>query len=585
MAKKMFKFKMDTLIPTIIFFILIFIIVSLLFKKIYTEAFQTRTPIYERLTDVYMPYEYIAPPYNSALYPSAPTTFATSVSVDINSAKFKHTIQHKFISFSFETPQGHMFLADKYGNRRTSFTNLMNTFRTINNSSVGPLIRLGAGQGHVRYYPSDPVYKKYLDTYKYINDFKGSLSFQLPLAQQSPIDPTKDTFSLPNSNDLVYSSNVVNYLKNNLGFSTLIVQLGNEPDYIMFAKDHKYGKPIYENSNLAYSNYITRMNAYVNLLNPMVGSNIIIGSFASPNQATSWGAQFITNNLASFSNKVKYISTHHYAGCDCDRERKFKDGYKPVSGVTPQILLDKPYNVNLSLVPIADRLKMDYFIGETNSICCSGQFGVSDTFASALWVIDYTLYAKYNNVKRIIFHNHIIPNGVYTIVSYPDTYRNVTSEIVNVKPISHGILLLYYITRNKGNLYRIEDPNKFNTLRKWIIKSSTEWNIVFLHMKSTAENIRVELNKLTNNNKSAKLYRLVCQTDISAKNGISFAGLTFEGTTDGNLKNCRTNATVPFSSLNSYLNNSSNYETVNLINNKYTFIVGKTSAVVLTIPL
>jgi hypothetical protein len=104
-------------------------------------------------------------------------------------------------------------------------------------------------------------------------------------------------------------------------------------------------------------------------------------------------------------------------------------------------------------------------------------------------------------------------------------------------------------------------------------------------MKSSEGNIRVELNKLTNNNNSAKLYRLVCQTDISAKNGISFAGLTFEGTTDGNLKNCRTNATVPFSSLNSYLNNSSNYETVNLINNKYTFIVGKTSAVVLTIPL
>ena len=570
----------------IVIILFITILLSLLFILINNkDSFQTRTPIYSKLTDIYMPYEYIAPSYNSSQYPSSPTNFVTSLTIDINSAAFQKTIHDKFISFSFETPQGHMFLSDIYGNRRTSFTNLMNTFRTMNSSSVGPHIRLGAGQGHVRYYPSDPVYKKYLDTYKYINDFNGSLSFQLPLAQQSPIDPTKDTFSLPNSNDLVYSSNVVKYLKNTLGFSTLIVQLGNEPDYIMFAKDHKYGKPIYENSNLAYSNYITRMNAYVNLLNPIVGSNIIIGSFASPNQATSWGAQFITNNLASFSNKVKYVSTHHYAVCDCDIQRKYKDGYKPVSGVTPQILLDKAYNVNLSLVPVVNRLKMGYYIGETNSICCSGQFGVSDTFASALWVIDYTLYAKYNNVKRIIFHNHIIPNGVYTIVSYPDTYRNVTSEIVNVKPISHGLLLLYYITRNRGNLYRIEDPNKTNTLRKWIIKSSTEWNIVFLHMKSSEGNIRVELNKLTNNNKSAKLFRLVCQTDISAKNGISFAGLTFEGTTDGNLKNCRTNATVPYSSLDTYLNSSSNYETVNLISNKYTFIVGKTSAVVLTIPL
>lgn len=566
-----FIFSLLSLIFTVIFFV---------YKKIYIESFQARTPIYSRLTNIYMPYEYIAPSYNSSLYPSAPTNFLTSVTFDINSATYKHTIHDQFISFSFETPQGHMFLSDMYGNRRVSFTNLMNTFRTMNGSSIGPHIRLGAGQGHVRYYPTNTTHKKYLDTYRYINDFNGSLSFQLPLTQASPINPAKNTFSLPNSNDLVYTSNVVRYLKNTLGFSSLIVELGNEPDYIMFNTDQ-----IYENSNIAYSNYITRMNEYVNVLNPIVGSNIIIGSFASPNQATSWGSQFINNNLSSFRNKVKYLSTHHYAGCDCAGDRKYRDGYTPTNGFTPQVLLDRTYNINLSLEPIVDRLNMEYHLGETNSICCSGQFGVSDTFAAALWIVDYTLYAKYYNVKRMNFHNHIIPNGVYTIVSYPDAYRSVTSEIVNVKPSSHGLLLLYYILRNRGNLYRIEEPNQSNTLRKWIIKSSTEWKIVFLHMKNSEGNIRIQLNKLTNNSRPAKLYRLVCQTNIDAKNGISFAGLTFEGTTDGNLKNCRTNATVPFSSLNAYLNNSSNYETVNLISNKYTFIVGKTSAVVLTIPL
>jgi hypothetical protein len=558
----------------------IFTVILFVFNKIYKESFQTRTPIYQKLTRIYMPYEYIAPSYNSSLYPSAPRNFVNTFELNINSATYRHTIQDKFISFSFETPQGHIFLSDMYGNRRVSFTNLMNTFRTMNGSSIGPHIRLGAGQGHVRYNPTNKTHKNYLDTYKYINNFNGSLSFQLPLTQQSPVNPAKTTFSLPNNNDLVYASNVVTYLKNTLGFSTLIVELGNEPDYIMFNTDD-----IQENSNVAYSNYITRMNAYVNVLNPIVGSNIIIGSFASPNQATSWGSQFINNNLASFKNKVKYLSAHHYTGCDCGGDRKYKDGYTPTNGFTPQVLLDRTYNVHLSLEPVVDRLDMEYHLGETNSICCSGQFGVSDTFAAALWIVDYTLYAKYHNVKRMNFHNHIIPNGVYTIVSYPDAYRSVTSEIVNVKPSSHGLLLLYYILRNRGNIYRIEDPNQSNTLRRWVIKSSTEWNIVFLHMKSSEGNIRVELNKLTNNNKPAKLFRLVCQTDISAKNGISFAGLTFEGTTDGNLRNCRTNATVPHSSLNSYLNSSSNYETVNLISNKYTFIVGKTSAVVLTIPL
>ena len=562
----------------IIYLLVISAVCILFLLRNNSEAFQNSTPIYSKLTNVYMPYEYIAPPYDTKTLPIVPTTYKNTVSIDINLATFKHSISDRYISFSFETPQGHIFLSDIYGNKRQSFTNLMNTFRTINNNRLGPHIRLGAGSGHVRYDPSNETYKKYLNTYRYIKDFNGSLSFQLPLTQQSPNDPSKQTFSLVNNNDLVYASNVVTYLKNTVGFPDIIVQLGNEPDYIMFNTPN-----IYENSNVAYNNYVSRMNGYVTTLNPMVGSNIIIGAFASPNQATSWGAKFIKNNLASFSNKVKYFSSHHYAGCDCGGVNKYKDGYKPKNGYTPQVLLDKTYNVNVSYVPIVDKLKMDYHIGETNSVCCSGQFGVSDTFAAALWVIDYSLYAKYNNVKQMNFHNHIIPNGVYTIVSYPDSYRDVPSEIVNVKPISHGLLALYYILRNKGNLYKISPPNQSNTLRSWIIKNSSEWTVVFLHMKRNEGNIRVLLNQIKNNTKPAKLYRLVCKTNIDAKNGISFAGLTFEGTSDGNLKNCKTNATINYSDINTYLNQ--NYETVNLNQNNYSFIVGTTSAVVLTIPL
>lgn len=45
-----------------------------------------------------------------------------------------------------------------------------------------------------------------------------------------------------------------------------------------------------------------------------------------------------------------------------------------------------------------------YVIGETNSISCQGQYGVSDVFGAALWSIDYVLYVATLHVSKIYFH-------------------------------------------------------------------------------------------------------------------------------------------------------------------------------------
>lgn len=45
-----------------------------------------------------------------------------------------------------------------------------------------------------------------------------------------------------------------------------------------------------------------------------------------------------------------------------------------------------------------------YVIGETNSISCQGQYGISDVFGAALWSIDYVLYVATLHVSKIYFH-------------------------------------------------------------------------------------------------------------------------------------------------------------------------------------
>lgn len=581
MNRKIYKFLNKYKFIFILILIFIFLITFIQIR----EGFQTSrnsTIIYSRLTNAWLPYEYIAPRYNSSNYPMPPTNFSSTSNINVNSAVLKYNVEQDFISYSFETPEAVMFFSDMYGNTRPSFSNIIKTFYTIKNNTLGPNFRIGASFGNVRYDPSNTLYQTIFNTYKnIINSVNGTLTFQIPITR-SIKDGSGETFVL-DSNDSIYASNVANYLKNTVGFGNkLTIQIGNEPDW-----SYLYGKKVIGVESNVYNDFITTLNSYITILNPIVGSNILIGSFTRINNWT----RSLSSNISRYTNKVKFFSVHYYDSCDCGKgdNPKYTSSFVSKNDITPAQLLNRTYLIPTDLISTINSANIEYHIGETNSICCGGKFGVSDTFASALWAIDYALFCKLNNIKRINFHNHIIPNGVYSLFQYPDTYREILTPRINVKPIAHGILVLNYILRNNNskiyNLNRSFTPNGNSTLRTWVIKNDSEWNIVFLHMNPNVENIRIQMNKLTNNSKSAKLYRLVCQTNISAKNGISFAGLTFEGTTDGNLVNCKTNASVPFSQLNSYLNNSSNYETVNIISDKYTFIIGKTSAVVLTIPL
>ncbi|ETS84959.1 hypothetical protein PFICI_02984 [Pestalotiopsis fici W106-1] len=62
---------------------------------------------------------------------------------------------------------------------------------------------------------------------------------------------------------------------------------------------------------------------------------------------------------------------------------------------------------NAELAAYAKSKGLDYWLGETNSISGHGKINVSDTFAAALWNIDYTLYCAQTNISRLGFHQGI----------------------------------------------------------------------------------------------------------------------------------------------------------------------------------
>lgn len=92
-----------------------------------------------------------------------------------------------------------------------------------------------------------------------------------------------------------------------------------------------------------------------------------------------------------------------------------------------------------------------YTMGETNSISGDGSHGVSDVFGSALWLVDYALYAASQNITRIHFHQ----GTGYRYASWLPVYHDGIGPLV--KPPYYGNIFVAKFLGTSGT--RVENVN------------------------------------------------------------------------------------------------------------------------------
>ena len=150
------------------------------------------------------------------------------------------------------------------------------------------------------------------------------------------------------------------------GESLLAFEIGNEPDLFPRRQGHRH--PGY-----SYDDYLREYRTYRDALRKAI-PNI---AFAGPDvaDATDWVARFALDE----GKDIKLL-THHY----------YREGQNPTSTI------DKLLHRDPKLAPILAKLRaasescgVPYRICETNSFSGGGKPGVSDTFAAALWVLDF----------------------------------------------------------------------------------------------------------------------------------------------------------------------------------------------------
>jgi hypothetical protein len=196
-----------------------------------------------------------------------------------------------------------------------------------------------------------------------------------------------------------------------------------------------------------------------------------------------------------------------------------------------------------------------------NSISCGGETGVSDIFASALWSIDQLF--EFANVGVDGVNIHTANGGGYALFEFNSTTKNGTTtfSLESVRPEYYGLLFFQQATANHSKLLPVTLSTKAN-LKAWAtLDSNGVVRVALVNKDQTATGV---VNVALAGFGTGAITRLSA-SNYQATKGITLAGQTFDGSTDGTIQGGAVS------------------ETVNSVGGIYSVAIPPTSAVLLTI--
>ena len=205
-----------------------------------------------------------------------------------------------------------------------------------------------------------------------------------------------------------------------LGSSLYAFACGNEPDMYVPTK----AKP----SSYGTSSYLSGVTA----CNKAIKAGYSGAQFAGPDVA--WQPTWLTAYAKQMGTSAKALSAHFYPlGCADDGASDSEQASTLLSTSIEQ----KEVARFQGYEAIAKKYTRPLRVSETNSACNGGEKGVSNSYASALWVIDYMLTAAQQGIAGMNFHGGLntLCDG-YTVLCSTATNSNMYTP----QPIYYGLL-------------------------------------------------------------------------------------------------------------------------------------------------
>ncbi|PRP72378.1 hypothetical protein BUE93_02100 [Chromobacterium amazonense] len=210
-----------------------------------------------------------------------------------------------------------------------------------------------------------------------------------------------------------------------LGSSLIGFEIGNEPDLYVSERG-------YRPSGWGYSNFLSEWNSLANAIQTATPAIPLTGP------ASSYNYKQFTDPFAHDAGNSISTLTHHYY---------IANGQDPASTISRMLQPDPHLTTILqSVTQSASAAGVGFRMAECNSFYDGGSAGVSNSYASALWVLDYLFTCAMSQCQGVNLHG----GGGSTYSALTDNGTNITS----VNPLFYGIML--FSLAAQGRAYHVD---------------------------------------------------------------------------------------------------------------------------------
>ncbi|KAI5121572.1 hypothetical protein M0805_000752 [Coniferiporia weirii] len=187
-----------------------------------------------------------------------------------------------------------------------------------------------------------------------------------------------------------------------LGDNLIGMQLGNEPDL--------YFNNAIRNSSYTVEEYSTEwgevLDDYIND-SSISDNSIFVAPSVCCGGSIGWTPEDVWNTgfLTDYADHLSYLAVQYYPTNNCNSSG---------SAIDPQDILNSTFlnhndvqklnTVYTNSTTIAQTINKPFVMFETNTASCGGFSGLSDSFAAAMWVADYSLNMAMSNFSHALYH-------------------------------------------------------------------------------------------------------------------------------------------------------------------------------------
>ena len=406
-----------------------------------------------------------------------PEAQGTTLQLQVDDKHPGVSIAPDFLGLSFEMSQ--ITDSNYFNSSNTSFVELI--------KNLGPgILRIGAngvdktfwtGQKRTSSTPKDSITTTDIDRFKiFVNAIHWKVIFGLNCGG--------------NFNPLI-AANEAAYVNDALSLLLQSFEVGNEADL--------YSRNGMRSTSYTINDFINEWSQYYSAVKNFVPSaNFSGGAFA-------YNRQWLSAFVGQESSKINLATIHFYqAGPGTD------------PSITINNLISQKADSAISkfsdaIAVIASGAQLPYRIAECNSIYGGGKGDVSNTFAAALWAIDYQFRMAYSGCQGINFHGG--HNGPYTPIG-------TANGMFFAKPEYYG--MLFFKEAAKGNLLPCSLQNLGLNVTTYASKASD--GTTYISILNKEAQTAVSINVQTGITAQTVTLAPLTAPGLSSATGLVFAG-------------------------------------------------------------